>query len=83
MIAIAIIFTTVTLQKQLLIYIRSNSKHPDEKAITDYIIKIFATNIDESFVESIIKKLVDQNVLENKPSVVRGALSLLLQRKRT
>ena len=39
--------------------IRSNSKRPDEKAITNYVIKIFATNIDESFIERIIKKLVD------------------------
>ena len=48
--------------------IRSNSKRPNEKAITDYVIKDFATNIDESLIESIIKKLLDQNVLENKPS---------------
>ena len=48
--------------------IRSNSKRPDKKAITDYAIKIFATNIDESFIEGIIKKLLDQNISENKSS---------------
>ena len=46
----------------------NNSKHPYEKAITDYVIKNFSLNIDESFIENIIKKLLDQNVLENKPS---------------
>ena len=30
--------------------------------------KIFATNIDESFIGSIIKKLLEQIVIENKPS---------------
>ena len=48
--------------------IRSNSKRPDEKAIADYVIKNVPTNIDESLIESIIQKLVDQNALENKPS---------------
>ena len=48
--------------------IRDNSKCPDEKVITDYLIKNFATNIDETFIESSIKKLLDQNILENKPS---------------
>ena len=47
---------------------RNNSKRPDEKAITDYVIQIFATNIDESFIERIIKELLDQSVIENKPS---------------
>ena len=36
--------------------IRSNNERPDEKAINDYVIKNFATNFDESFIESIIKK---------------------------
>ena len=48
--------------------IQNNSKYFDEKAMTDYVIKIFTTNIDESFIESIIKKLLHQNVLENKPT---------------
>ena len=43
-------------------YIRSNSKHPDEKAITDYVINFFATNINESFIESIIKKLQEKPI---------------------
>ena len=45
--------------------IRSNRKRPDEEEITDYVIQDFATNIDESFIEKIIKKLLDQNLLEN------------------
>ena len=48
--------------------IRSNNKRSDEKAIADYVIKNVPTNIDESLIESIIQKLADQNVLENKPS---------------
>ena len=59
--------------------IRTRSKRPEEKAITDYVIKIFATNIDESFIGH-IKKLLDQNILK-KSRFVRGALSLLLQKK--
>ena len=47
-----------------------NSKRPDEKAITDYVIRSFATYIDETFIESIINKLLDQKVLENKPSFI-------------
>ena len=48
--------------------IRSNNKRSDEKAIADYVIKNVPTNIDQSLIESIIQKLVDQNALENKPS---------------
>ena len=59
--------------------IRTRSKRPEEKAITDYVIKIFATNIDESFIGH-IKKLLDQNILK-KSRFVSGTLSLLLQRK--
>ena len=47
--------------------VKNNSKRPDEKAISDYVNKNFATNINESFIENIIKKLLDQNILENKP----------------
>ena len=36
--------------------IRSNSKCPDKKAITDYVIKNFATNIDELFIDSKISR---------------------------
>ena len=59
--------------------IRNNTKGLDEKTITDYVINFFETN-NKSFIESIIKKLLDQNVLENKPSC-RETLPLLLQRK--
>ena len=62
-----------------IIDIRTRSKRPEEKAITDYVIKIFATNIDESFIGH-IKKLLDQNILK-KSRFVRGTLSLLLQKK--
>ena len=31
--------------------IRNNSKRPDEKAITDYVNKDFATNINESLLK--------------------------------
>ena len=43
-------------------YIRSNSKRPDEKTITDYVINFFATNINELFTESITKKLLDKPI---------------------
>ena len=33
-----------------------------------YVIQNFATNIDEIFIESSIKKLLYQNILENKAS---------------
>ena len=59
--------------------IRNNTKGLDEKTITDYVINFFETN-NKSFIESIIKKLLDQNVLENKPSC-RETHPLLLQRK--
>ena len=48
--------------------------------ITDYINKKFSLNINESFIESIIKNLLDQNVLE-KSLLVRETLCLLLQTK--
>ena len=35
--------------------IRSNSKRPDEKPITDYVIKNFETNIDESSLKLLLK----------------------------
>ena len=56
------IFITVTYITKAITYIRSNSKRPDEKTITDYVINFFATNINESFTESITKKLLDKPI---------------------
>ena len=52
----SMIFITVTSQKQLLILKIIVKERPDEKAISDCVNKNFATNINESFIDSIIKK---------------------------
>ena len=52
---------TVTSQKQL-------SKRADEKAITDYVIKSFTTNTDESVINWMYhQKTTRSKLLENKP----------------
>ena len=49
---------------ETILTIRKNSKHPDIKAIQEYIINNSASNINESFV----RVLVDQNIFLNKPT---------------
>ena len=56
-------------------YTRSNSKDPDEKAITDYVTNFFATNVNESFIESIIKKLLQKPI---KKQEVQGLQAFAL-----
>ena len=56
--------------------IRTRSKRPEEKAITDYEVKNFAANIDESFIGH-IKKLLDQNILEKKPFCKGNSFSIV------
>ena len=48
-------------------YTRSNSKDPDEKAITDYVTNFFATNFNESFIERSSKNY-SRSLLKNKKS---------------
>ena len=48
--------------------IRKTSKYPDIKAVQEYIINNGANNINDSFVRDILRILVDQNILFNKPT---------------
>ena len=47
---------------------RLNNKRPDAASITEYICKSFATNADEDYIITLIESLIDDNILENRPS---------------
>ena len=51
-----------------IIAIRENNKRPDSKAIKDYLNKNFAADVEEELIESIIRKLLDHNIFQNKPT---------------
>ena len=48
------------------ITIRENNKRPDINAIKDCINKNFATDVEEEFSESIVKELLDHNIIKNR-----------------
>ena len=52
-----------------IIAIRENNKRPDIKGIKDYINKNFATDVEDKFTESILMKLLDHNIIENRPTL--------------
>ena len=52
-----------------IIAIRENNKRPDIKAIKDYINKNFATDVEDKFTKSILMKLLDHNIIENRPTL--------------
>ena len=62
-----------------IIAIRENNKRPDIKAIKDYINKNFATDVEDKFTESILMKLLDHNIIENRPTL--KGYSLFLRKK--
>ena len=48
--------------------IRENNKRPDIKAIKDYFNKIFATDVEEELIESIVMELLDHIIIEKRPT---------------
>ena len=63
----------------VIIAIRENNKRPDSKAIKDYLNKNFATDVEEELIESIIRKLLDHNVFQNKPTT--KGIPILLEKR--
>ena len=51
-----------------IIAVRENNKRSDSKSIRDYINKNFAADVEEELIESIIIKLLDHNIIENRPT---------------
>ena len=46
--------------------IRKNKKYSDLKAITGYILKTEASNLDQDFIETMISELTNRNLIENR-----------------
>ena len=48
--------------------IRKNKLRPDNYTIFDYAIKDCATNVDRSIIDHVIQNLLDQDLIENRPT---------------
>lgn len=48
--------------------IRKNKLRPDNYTIFDYVIKNCATNVDPSIIDQVIQNLLDQDLIENRPT---------------
>ena len=48
--------------------IRKNKLRPDNYTIFDYVIKNCATNVDPSITDQVIQNLLDQDLIENRPT---------------
>ena len=48
--------------------IRKNKLRPYNYTIFDYVIKNCATNVDPSIIDQVIQNLLDQDLIENRPT---------------
>ena len=53
--------------------IRNNKLRPDNYTIFDYVIKNFATNADASLIDTTIQILLNNNLIENRPTNKRNS----------
>ena len=48
--------------------IRNNSKRPEGQSVFDYINKTSVTKMDQKYITSVIKNMLDKNLIYDKPS---------------
>ena len=62
--------------------IRKKGRRPDKDSISEFILNNFATNVDQVFIESCIRSLIEGNILRNKPTS-RGNSYFIVEEKPT